>query len=392
MTCSGCGRALASNHHRPVKCRFCGSVTRPTSAPTIDEPLRMLPLATAQRFGVCERCDRYDTERQTCGVLVDRGLPGRVWHPSGLPSESARCPLGYWRDCYVGTLLPDDPASVAAVTFHWNPNGFGRLAETYRQWRPTLGGLPVRCLELSIDDAPQEIPGSQRFLGNAGNVLWHKERLVNFLLQQLGPEVRYLAWLDHDLVFESPYWLRDAVAMLESGYDAIQPFSQITYLGQDGRPISRRGGAVWCLANGRPITAPGGAWIARVEWLRSIGGLFDRHIVGGADEVFFRAVTGTECEYLDRQSPALAAASREWMAGVGPTRYGYLPGGLRHLWHGDREHRQYLSRDEILRQYDFDPHAHLVINPDGILELTPAAPAGLQSAIAAYFRARRDDG
>jgi hypothetical protein len=80
------------------------------------------------------------------------------------------------------------------------------------------------------------------------------------------------------------------------------------------------------------------------------------------------------------------------MGGIGECRWGYLRGEARHLWHGDRENRQYHSRDAMLCQFDFDPHAHLQTNHDGILELTPAAPAGLQSAIAAYFRARRDDG
>jgi hypothetical protein len=70
---------------------------------------------------------------------------------------------------------------------------------------------------------------------------------------------------------------------------------------------------------------------------------------------------------------------------------GYVPGAVRHLWHGDRANRQYLSRDEILCRHDFDPAAHLRIGENGLLELSNA-PGGLADEIARYFADRRDDG
>jgi hypothetical protein len=79
------------------------------------------------------------------------------------------------------------------------------------------------------------------------------------------------------------------------------------------------------------------------------------------------------------------------MGGVEECRWGYVRGEARHIWHGDRANRQYLSRDEILIRHDFDPAAHLQIAENGLLELSNA-PAGLADEIARYFADRRDDG
>jgi hypothetical protein len=72
-------------------------------------------------------------------------------------------------------------------------------------------------------------------------------------------------------------------------------------------------------------------------------------------------------------------------------KVGYVPGAVRHLWHGDRANRQYLSRDEILCRHGFDPATHLRISENGLLELSNA-PDGLADEIARYFADRRDDG
>jgi len=388
MICN-CGRAIAANHRRPVVCRFCGSSTKPTPTTHPADQLRMLPLIEAQRFAICARCDRYDATAQTCGVLVGRNLPGRIWHPRGIPNGSARCPAGHWAEGYAGTLAPDDLDAVAVITTHFNPAGHAALSQTFAQWRPTLGPLPVRCLELSIDNAPREIPSSDLIHGGPQNLLWQKERLINLALWSLPDRVRYLAWLDHDLAFESPHWIRDSIDLLDQGRDAVQPFDSITYLDSAGRPIQRTAGGLYCLANNLPITAPGGAWVARVDWLRSIGGLFDLNIVGGGDSVFFSAVTRTENQYLDRQPPGLRSAALAWSAGVTGSRVAHLAGGLRHIWHGDRSARQYVSRDELLRAHNFDPSRDLEPDPvNNLHRWTAAAPPPLRAGVRDYFRRR----
>jgi hypothetical protein len=138
-------------------------------------------------------------------------------------------------------------------------------------------------------------------------------------------------------------------------------------------------------------TAPGGAWIASVAWLRSIGGVYDRNICGGGDATFFEAVTGARTNYVERQTRHLRDDCQAYVQRVGGASVAFVPGTVRHLWHGDREHRQYVSRDEILTRHDFDPQRDLTLADSGLYELRD--PFGqLAGEIRQYFADRRDDG
>jgi len=284
----------------------------------------------------------------------------------------------------------DPRTSTAIITTHFNPWSRQRLRDTYAQWAEQLGH-PHVCYELAFGEP--EIPGSVVVRGEWENVLWQKERLLNLAVSRLPADVQFVAWVDHDLVFANPDWLDIGCDMIRRGVDAVQLFDAVDFLDPAGQVIRRNRGSVAAMRTSGDVanSSPGGAWIASRAWLDQIGGIYDRNICGGGDATFLHAVAGCETSYLNRQAPKLRADCLAYAASVTATA-GYVPGVVRHLWHGDKSNRQYHSRDAILRQYDFDPHAHLVINPDGILELTPAAPAGLSAAIAAYFRARRDDG
>ena len=107
--------------------------------------------------------------------------------------------------------------------------------------------------------------------------------------------------------------------------------------------------------------------------------------------MFFGGITRSRTSFLDRQPIGVQDDARRWMGGVGECRWGYVRGEARHIWHGERANRQYLSRDEILCRHDFDPAAHLRIGENGLLELSNE-PAGLADEIARYFEDRRDDG
>ena len=80
------------------------------------------------------------------------------------------------------------------------------------------------------------------------------------------------------------------------------------------------------------------------------------------------------------------------MDGIIEPRVDYVPGTIRHLWHGDRNDRQYVSRDAILCDFDVDPTRDLMIAENGLLAWTSAAPAGLRRAVNDYFAARRENG
>jgi hypothetical protein len=357
----------------------------------------------------CLESNAVDVEIERTSRLSDypcihRGQPLRVLD-CGCAGDSTVYSCRVHGECMTRRLKPamgpeatcngcedrDSPSNYAAIlTTHFNPAGHSRLRETWRQWHDWIAH-GYQCLELVLGDAEREIPGSIAIRGDRRNAIWQKERLINLAIESLPASVRYVAWLDHDLILPDR-WLDAGCEMLASGFDAVQLFDRVTYLGRDGMPIKTYAGAAATLAAGRtPDQCPGGAWIASRSFLAKIGGIYDRNIVGGGDAVFFGGVTRSRTSFLDRQPIGVQDDARRWMGSVGECRWGYVRGEARHIWHGDRANRQYLSRDEILCRHGFDPAAHLRIGENGLLELSNA-PDGLADEIARYFEDRRDDG
>lgn len=344
------------------------------------------------------------TARTAENTCVHRG-PSLRSLDCGCAGDSTVYACGIHGECMVRKLKPamgpdatcnvcedrDAPSNYAAViTTHFNPAGHSRLHETWRQWDQWIEH-DYQCWELVLGNAEPEIPGSIAIRGGSPNAIWQKERLTNLAIASLPESVRYVAWVDHDLILPD-HWLDSGCEMLANGFDAVQLFDRVTYLGWDGSPLKAYVGAAATLAAGQtPDQCPGGAWIASRAFLTRIGGIYDRNIVGGGDAVFFGGVTGSRTSFLDRQPNGVQSDARQWMAAVGECRWGYVRGEARHIWHGDKVNRQYHSRDEILRRHDFDPQRHLRIGEAGLLELSNA-PAGLADEIARYFEDRRDSG
>jgi hypothetical protein len=280
----------------------------------------------------------------------------------------------------------------ALITTHFNPQRYRRLKETYYQWRPTIKA-PVICYEMVLGGAAPEIDGSVVIRGSHKNLLWQKERLINLAIEQLPDHVRYVGWLDHDMMFENSNWLAESIDKLRSGADAVQPFDRINYLDLCSRVIFTQSGAVANHLQGKTHqSCPGAAWLATRKFLREIGGLYDRNAVDGGDNVWFSGLTGHKKHFLQRQPAAVQRDERRWMESIIKPRVGYVPGTIQHLWHGDRKNRQYVSRDPILCEFNVDPASHLTIESNGLLAWTPAAPAGLRNAVRDYFAARCEDG
>ena len=278
---------------------------------------------------------------------------------------------------------------LAIITTHFNPAGFERLRDTYRQWIKTMPPGVV-AIELAGSDA--DIPEALQVYGGRDAIMWQKERLINHAVTLLNPSVRYVAWIDHDLVFARGDWAQAGVEAILSGLDCVQLFDRVDYLDRDGSATSHQPGAAAEIQAGRgPSGAPGGAWIASREWLEGIGGLYDRNILGGGDATFLEAVTQAPTSFVERQAPRLRDDCRQYVESVGGAKFGHIAGAVKHLWHGDRAHRQYISRDEILCRWDFDPET-MIRHDGGAWRWTEAASAGLQAQVCEYFANRRDDG
>jgi hypothetical protein len=287
---------------------------------------------------------------------------------------------------------------VAIATIHYNPCGFRRLRQTFEEWKPTLGPLEkcLRVIELVFDDDEPEIEGSTVIRGTRhANALWQKEPLVNVALSSLPESISYFAWIDHDIVFHDPDWLPKACKMIDDGAIAVQLMSRIEYLNRDHIAIQKRPSYVSRSKSKKPFGNPGGAWMADRRYMDAIGGLNCDNIVGGGDQVFLDGLLGRYGHHISCYPDRLSDSVRDWIRMANfktagrPVRH--LPGSAMHLWHGDRRRRQYGTRNEILRNADFDPTTDSRINENGILEWCSDKPR-MHRQVRRYFQRRREDG
>ena len=72
-------------------------------------------------------------------------------------------------------------------------------------------------------------------------------------------------------------------------------------------------------------------------------------------------------------------------------RLGYVPGVIRHHYHGSKKNRQYSERWQILLDHFYSPLLHLVKNEDGLIIPSPECPKELLDDILTYFKQRNED-
>ncbi|WP_144057447.1 glycosyltransferase family 2 protein [Novipirellula maiorica] len=255
-------------------------------------------------------------------------------------------------------------SQVTLATIHYNPCGYRRMRETYYEWLPTLGPLAqsLVCYELVFDDDRTEIEGSRVIRGTRqDNAMWQKEPLLNIALANC--KTPYFAWVDHDMVFQNPNWLSQAIKAITDKTPAVQLFSRIDYLRLD-RTYHHSIPSCTSLGRARRRCNPGGMWLAQTNWLRRVGGFPIGNIVGGGDATFLS-------RHCDQTS--------------------HIEGAVYHLWHGSQGHRQHGTRQSILSRHGFDASTDIRLNSDGILEWASEKPK-LQAEVREFFQRRREDG
>jgi hypothetical protein len=130
--------------------------------------------------------------------------------------------------------------------------------------------------ELTDDDADILIQLS------GGALLWQKERLFNIAIKSVPQNVRNIAWLDCDIIFERPDWMNEAAQKLSEA-NVVQLYSEFVDLGPEGYQsnikydsLDPSGRGIISLglrqltaptSEGVRLTLPGLAWAARRDVL-----------------------------------------------------------------------------------------------------------------------------
>jgi hypothetical protein len=135
---------------------------------------------------------------------------------------------------------------------------------------------------------------------------------------------------------------------------------------------------------------PGFAWAIRRDVYDRLGKLYDLDILGSADYRMAKAITGEICFYNDVVE-ITKQTFVNWAKNANGLSLGYVPGVIRHYYHGDKKNRKYIERNEILIDNKYNSSTHVTYDANGILIPTHECPPKILEGIKSYFSQRNED-
>jgi hypothetical protein len=118
--------------------------------------------------------------------------------------------------------------------------------------------------------------------------------------------------------------------------------------------------------------------------------LFEAGILGSGDHVMRHCILQIGLDAINEASPpAYKQAVLAHQKRARGLRLGYVPGVLRHYFHGTKENRKYNDRWKVLLKHEFVPKM-VKRGENGVLRFCHA-PAGLKEEVLQYFWDRKED-
>lgn len=298
---------------------------------------------------------------------------------------------------------------VCVITSYFNPCGYRSRIRNVTAFALSLArspGVAWRVIECAFGDRDFELPLSENIVHvRANSVLWQKERLLNVLVERLPDKYTKIAWIDADIIFFDPMWIRNASDRLDD-YEVIQlfeaierttdrdwhhgnlhadlSFANLYHLQPDG-PF---GWNYWSHGH------TGFAWAGRREWMETAG-LYDGCLSGTGDHLMAHAFVGDwDPECLGIGQGAAYAHFVEWATNVYRfirSRVHYVPGLITPLWHGPESKRDYYGAVSTLRDGGFDPYMDICRSAQGCWEWS-SPKEWLHEWAKMYFVRRQEDG
>jgi len=230
--------------------------------------------------------------------------------------------------------------------------------------------------------------------------LWHKENMINLGVKNLlPPYYKAFAWIDADIEFESLTWAQDTLKLLNGSKDIVQLFSHCVDMDYQEETLSIRSSAGYQYCKGQGYKSsgndywhPGYAWAITRKAYEKIGGLYEVGILGSGDFIMLMSLLGKGELSLNKQNSAdYKKTVQDFQKKISTLRLGYVPGLIRHYYHGSKKNRQYTERWKILIEHCYQPSVHITRDEKGLLIPTPEFPDGLKKDIMKYFWERNED-
>lgn len=230
--------------------------------------------------------------------------------------------------------------------------------------------------------------------------MWHKENMINIGVKKLLPKTwKAFAWIDSDIEFDSPTWAMDTLKILNGSRDIIQLFSHC--IDMDQREHAMRIFQSFGYQYNKKIKYtnaginyfhPGYAWAMTRKAYEKINGLYEYGILGSGDFNMALCLIGKSINSVNRgESESYKQSVLDFENKIKGFRLGYVPGVIRHYFHGSKANRGYDTRWKILIDHEYDPIKHLTKDENGLIKPTKECPKIILTKIMEYFKSRNED-
>jgi hypothetical protein len=225
--------------------------------------------------------------------------------------------------------------------------------------------------------------------------IWLKENMVNIGVDLLLPsDWKAMAWIDADIEFDNPHWASDALKILNGSRDIIQLFSHCVDMdaNEEQMKIFNSFGQQYIRNAENDFWHPGYAWAITRKAFEKLGGLYDLGILGSGDYNMAKSLLNQGAESIHQgNSQGYKDTLKLYQENAKNLRLGYVPGVIRHYYHGSKKNRKYGDRWKILVKHQYDPNIHVFKNEFGLMCPKPECPDQLLTEILQYFSERNED-
>jgi hypothetical protein len=233
-------------------------------------------------------------------------------------------------------------------------------------------------------------------------VLWLKESMINVAVRNLLPlEWKAMAWIDSDLAFENLFWATECLQLLNGAYDVVQLFSHCVDMDRDEGAIQIHTSLGYQYVKGIGYSGkglnyghPGYAWACSRYAYEQMGGLYEYAVLGSGDNIMALSFVQSDIVPISMAShPDYLKTVADFKRRVRGFRLGYVPGVIRHYYHGSKSNRSYVERWKILVRGEYNPSMHIWSDSEkgGVLRATEDFPIGMAEEIRGYFFSRKED-
>lgn len=253
--------------------------------------------------------------------------------------------------------------------------------------------VKVHLIELVYGNDKFELNGNK--LRTTEHPIWVKESLINFAVRNILPsDWKAVAWIDADVEFESDTWALDTLRILNGSKDIVQLFSHAVDMNHIEETMKIFTGFGYQYTKKRRYTDasswhPGFAWACTRQCFEKMGGLYDLSILGAGDHNMALSLAGLSHKSVNKDvSDGYKKSVAEFGERCKGMRLGYVPGVIRHYFHGSKAKRGYGTRWNILVRHKYDPYEDTYRDQNGLVCISNT---DLAHDIALYFSSRDED-